>query len=87
MATASIRNRFRSNGEETVVDHVFFGKKVGFFVKIFGCGHQDLSRPFSRGRIGYRTCLRCGARKPFNPDTLETFGNFYYPPISKAESD
>jgi hypothetical protein len=62
-----------------------FGKKIGILTKIFGCGHPDLSRPFSRGRLGYRTCLRCGARKAFDPETLKTFGAFYYPPISKAE--
>jgi len=85
MATTSIQNNFEINGEKTVVDHKLFGKKVGIFVKIFGCGHPNLSRPFSRGRLGYLTCLRCGARKPFNPETLTTFGDFYYPPISKAD--
>ncbi len=85
MAAATIQNDFQISGEETVVDHKLFGKKVGLLTKIFGCGHPDLSRPFSRGRLGYRTCLRCGARKPFDPETLKTFGAFYYPPISKAE--
>jgi hypothetical protein len=85
MSAVTIQNRFQINGEETVADHRMFGKKVGILTKIFGCGHPDLSRPFSRGRLGYRTCLRCGARKPFDPETLKTFGDFYYPPISKAE--
>lgn len=85
MSAITIQNRFQINGEEKVADHRIFGKKVGILTKIFGCGHPDLSRPFSRGRLGYRTCLRCGARKPFDPETLKTFGDFYYPPISKAE--
>ncbi len=87
MATASFRNRFKFNGEETtVVDHSKNGKKVGFIAKIFGCGHQDLSRPFSRGRLGYRTCLHCGAQKQFDPETLKTFGDFYYPSVYKADT-
>jgi hypothetical protein len=85
MAASAIQNRFQVNGEGKDVDNRLFGKKVGILVKIFGCGHPDLSRPFSQGRLGYRTCLCCGARKPFDPETLKTFGDFYYPPISKAE--
>lgn len=84
MATTSIQNHFEINGEKIVVDHVLFGKKVGLLTKIFGCGHPDLSRPFSKGRLGYRTCLSCGARKKFNPETLTTFGGFYYPPNPNA---
>lgn len=85
MTTTSILNRSKNREEKIVVDHKIFGKKVGIFLKLFGCGHPNLSRPFSRGRQGYRTCLRCGARKQFNPETLTTFGDFYYPPISKTD--
>jgi hypothetical protein len=60
-----------------------FAKKVGLIGKLFGCGHGELSRPFSQGKIGYRSCLKCGAVKQFNPETLETFGGFYYPSIVK----
>jgi hypothetical protein len=67
------------------IDKGIFGEKVGFFSKIFGCGHQDLSRPFSHGKFGYRVCLRCGARKQFNVETLETFGSFYFAPVEKPE--
>lgn len=58
-----------------------FANKVGLIGKLFGCGHGELSRPFSNGKIGYRSCLKCGAVKQFNPETLETFGGFYYPRI------
>ena len=61
------------------------GEKVSLLSKIFGCGHQNLSRPFSNGKIGYRVCLQCGARKGFNTDTLETFGSFYFAPVEKPE--
>jgi hypothetical protein len=67
------------------IDKGVFGEKVGFFSKIFGCGHQDLSRPFSNGKFGYRVCLRCGARKQFNTDTLETFGSFYFAPVERPD--
>jgi hypothetical protein len=62
-----------------------FGKKLGILAKLFGCPHKNLSRPFSHGSIGYRTCLKCGARKKFNTETLETFGGFYYPPPADSE--
>jgi hypothetical protein len=81
MATTVIQSSF----EDKVIDHRFFGNKVGLLTRLFGCGHQELSRPFSRGKSGYRSCLRCGARKPFNPETLETSGKFYYPPLIDAE--
>ena len=67
------------------IDKGVFGERVGFFSKIFGCGHQDLSRPFSNGKFGYRVCLQCGARRQFNTETLETFGSFYFAPIEKSD--
>ena len=63
------------------INKEIFGEKVGFMGKIFGCSHENISRPFTLGKIPYRSCLQCGARKQFNPETLETFGGFYYPPV------
>lgn len=91
MASALINGKFRVITSLFIRGRAFdkakgtFGKKVGFFSKIFGCGHQDLSRPFSNGKIGYRVCLQCGARKQFNPETLETFGSFYFAPVEKSD--
>ncbi len=62
-----------------------FTTKIGLLGKLFGCGHADLSRPFSHGKIGYRSCLACGAVKKFNTETLETHGAFYYPPSPVGE--
>jgi hypothetical protein len=62
------------------VDIQVFGKKVGILVRIFGCGHRNLSRPFSHKRTAYRACLHCGARKQFDTQTLKTFGGFYDSP-------
>ncbi len=58
-----------------------FGNKIGLFGKLFGCWHRNLTRPFTVENASYRSCLRCGARKQFDPKTLETFGSFHYPPV------
>jgi hypothetical protein len=88
MASASTNGKFRlvtSLFGKGRIDKGVFGEKVGFFSKIFGCGHQDISRPFSNGKFGYRVCLNCGARKQFNAETLETFGSFYFAPVEKPD--
>ncbi len=72
------------NQSEIKTEMEIFATKVGLLSKLFGCTHGDLSRPFSNGKIGYRSCLKCGAIKQFNPETLKTFGAFYYPsPVVK----
>lgn len=68
------------NQPEVTTETEIFSTKIGLLSKLFGCTHGDLSRPFSNGKIGYRSCLKCGAIKQFNPETLKTFGAFYYPP-------
>ncbi len=67
------------------VDRFVFGQKLGLMTKLFGCWHNNISRPFVRGNVGYRSCLHCGARKQFNPETLETHGTFYFPPVEKED--
>ena len=89
MATISLQNEFQkleSNQQTNNINQVVFGDKVGFVAKLFGCWHENLSRPFGEGKIKYRACLNCGARKPFNADTLKTYGKFYYPPIVRKIS-
>ncbi len=54
-------------------------KAVSFFTGIFGCWHKELSRPFTTSNNSYRVCLNCGARRHFNAETLETYGQFYFP--------
>jgi hypothetical protein len=56
------------------------GRKMGLLAKLFGCRHNNISRPFTHGKISYRICLECGARRQFNPETLETEGSFYFAP-------
>ena len=57
-----------------------FGEKIGFLGSLFGCWHKSLSRPFTIGNDSYCACLDCGARKPFDPQTLKIHGSFHYPP-------
>lgn len=57
-----------------------FGEKIGLFSKLFGCWHNNLSRPFTNKKASYRACLSCGARKKFDTSALKTVGPFYYPP-------
>jgi len=74
---------------ESILDRTngAFGNKIGIFGKIFGCWHNQLSRPFTNRKGSYRACLNCGARKPFDTKTLKTVGSFYYPPtIAVGES-
>jgi hypothetical protein len=81
MAYSFNSSHVRAIGDESpVFESDVFGEKVGLMGKIFGCGHEELSRPFSRQGIGFRECLRCGARKRFDTETLMTLGGFYYPP-------
>ena len=68
------------------IDNHVFGKKLGLMVTLFGCWHNNVGRPFVQGQTAYRSCLDCGARKQFNPETLETLGTFYFPPVVKAET-
>ncbi len=64
-----------------------FGKRIGIVGKIFGCWHNKLTRPFTIRSGSYRACLDCGARKPFDTQTLQTYGAFYYPPIVSSDVD
>lgn len=88
MAALSLQNKFstiknRKNKRKTEIDDFVFGQKIGVITKLFSCWHDDLSRPFVQGKTAYRSCLQCGARKQFDPETLETYGSFYFPPAVK----
>lgn len=70
-------------GNRAENDQTVFGQKIGLITTMFGCWHKNISRPFVNGKTGYRSCLQCGARKHFNPETLQTDKKFYFPPIAK----
>ena len=89
MTTTILRNKFQKliykNGEQNKnSDTLAFGRKISLMAKLFGCRHGNIGRPFTNGEIAYRSCLNCGARRQFNPDTMETHGNFYFPPVTKV---
>jgi hypothetical protein len=77
----NVANKSRREANET--DPNVFGRKMGLMARLFGCWHKDIGRPFVQGKTAYRCCLQCGARRQFNPETLETHGSFYFPPVSK----
>ena len=92
MTPAILRNKFQAlifrKGERTKNSDAFpFGRKVGLMAKLFGCRHGNVGRPFTIGKTAYRSCLNCGARRQFNPDTMETHGNFYFPTITSGKSE
>jgi len=90
MATTLLLNKFqrlifKKANWKNEVDRIVFGQKVGLITKLFGCWHDNISRPFTQGKSAYRSCLNCGAMKQFNTETLETHGHYYFPPIIKEE--
>ena len=90
MATVFLPNKLlklnnEKNKSASGIDHLVFGRRMGLMAKLFGCWHNNISRPFMQGKTAYRICLQCGARKQFNPETLETKGSFYFPPVIAKE--
>ena len=56
--------------EEPAKKEPVFGEKIGIINRLVGCNHKTLSMPITVGNIAYRSCTKCGARRPFNTDTL-----------------
>jgi hypothetical protein len=86
MALALLQKDFLRSvgkGRKNILNRDVFGDKVGLIASLFGCWHKNLTRPFGNGKTSYRACLDCGARKPFDSETLQTEKRFYYPPIVK----
>jgi hypothetical protein len=61
------------------------GRELGLISRLIGCSHKEMGRPFTDGRMQYRSCVSCGARRRFNAETFETFGKFYVPPASISD--
>lgn len=59
-------------------------RKPGLISRLIGCSHKNLSRPFIEGKTAYKSCLDCGARKQFDPETFESYGTFYYPSAGRS---
>lgn len=87
MASTILQKSFQlliGKRKNNVVDETVFGSKIGITASLFGCWHDSISRPFTDGKTSYCACLTCGARKPFDTNTLQTEDKFYYPPIIKT---
>lgn len=50
----------------------------GWIVRLFGCWHREMSRPFSNHGQAYRVCLTCGAQRKFDLSNWQMQGEFYY---------
>lgn len=68
-----------------IESNLSFGEKIGIFGSLFGCRHKRLSRPVTRERETFRSCIECGARRKFDKERFQTMGPFYYPPTVKAD--
>jgi len=51
--------------------------------RVFSCWHLRMSRPITHGRESYRSCLRCGMRRPFDLQTWKATGRFYSPAVER----
>jgi hypothetical protein len=53
-----------------------------WLTRLFGCGHRNMSPPFTWGEETYRSCIRCGARRLFNVERGKMTGAYYYASLS-----
>lgn len=56
-----------------------------WLTRIFGCWHQEMSRPFTLRSESYRVCLECGAHRRFDSEAWEMNGPYYYEPTASVE--
>lgn len=77
---------FNENKNEEIMPQIK-GKKVSLFSRFFRCWHGRLSRPFVEGKLVYRSCVKCGARRPYDPKTLRCYSSFYYPSVNLENQD
>ena len=59
---------------------VFEPFKEFFRMLVRGCFHWHKSRPFTLGRMTYRICTDCGARRRFDLDRWEMYGPYFFGP-------
>lgn len=77
------RNATTKAAQKPAIDEHVFGKKLGLITRLVGCSHKDLGRPFVDAKTAYRSCINRGVRRPFNPETFETYGYYYCPPVNQ----
>ncbi len=47
-------------------------------VSLFACRHRRMSWPMTHGHKTYRTCVKCGMCRRFDPQTWKNLGPFYW---------
>ena len=77
-AEAIVLEKRSTEIKELGINENLFIKPIGLLARIFGCKHQQLSRPFKNENESYRVCLHCGAQRKFDTDTFKTYGPFYF---------
>jgi len=60
-----------------------FGSLRYFLLRLIGCHHRQLSRPFTHDGRTYRTCAKCGMRRDFDLATWRSKGRYYHAGITK----
>jgi hypothetical protein len=67
-----------------------FGKltdTLGYCInRVCGCWHLNMTRPITHGRETYRSCVRCGMHRSFDPDTWKSCGRFYSANVERRGS-
>jgi hypothetical protein len=58
----------------------FFFERVA--LSLFTCWHRRMSWPITRDHKTYRSCLKCGMCRRFDPQTWKSFGPFYRNDVS-----
>lgn len=46
------------------------GRRMGLLASLFGCWHRKVCRPITRDGRTFIVCIRCGARKRYDPENL-----------------
>jgi len=54
-----------------------------FLLRLIGCHHRQLSRPFTREGHTFRSCASCGMRREFDLTTWRSKGRYYQAAVSK----
>jgi hypothetical protein len=53
-------------------------------LRLVGCWHRSMTRPFTQGGSTYRACTVCGMRREFDPETWRMKGRYYSGPAGSA---
>ena len=54
---------------------------INWLTHLFGCWHQKMGNPFTRGDQTYCTCRECGACRKFDMVRWKSVGPYFYNPI------